>query len=95
MSDDIARHYSTADGQALIDLISAGLAATGRPQCGLKTRDFAMRPRLWLSLMTENRATISIAPPFGYELCLQRLRQSGNAFTLLDFSRGHNGCLFS
>ena len=42
----------------------------------LKTRDFAMRPRLWLSLMTENRATISIAPPFGYELCLQRLRQS-------------------
>jgi fatty-acyl-CoA synthase len=26
--------------------------------------------------MTENRATISIGPPFGYELCLQRLRQS-------------------
>ena len=42
----------------------------------LKTRDFAMRPRLWLALMTENRATISIGPPFGYELCLQRLRQS-------------------
>jgi fatty-acyl-CoA synthase len=42
----------------------------------LKTRDFAMRPRLWLALMTENRATISIGPPFGYELCLQRLRPS-------------------
>ena len=42
----------------------------------LSTRDFAMRPRLWLSLMTENRATICIAPPFGYELCLQRLRPS-------------------
>ncbi len=42
----------------------------------LSTRDFAMRPRLWLSLMTENRATISIGPPFGYELCLQRLRES-------------------
>ncbi len=40
----------------------------------LSTRDFAMRPRLWLSLMTANRATISFAPPFGYELCLQRLR---------------------
>ena len=40
----------------------------------LSTRDFAMRPRLWLALMTENRATICIAPPFGYELCLQRLR---------------------
>ena len=42
----------------------------------LSTRDFAMRPRLWLKLMTENRATISIGPPFGYELCLQRLRES-------------------
>jgi fatty-acyl-CoA synthase len=42
----------------------------------LSTRDFAMRPRLWLKLMTENRATISIAPPFGYELCLQRLREN-------------------
>ena len=42
----------------------------------LGTRDFAMRPRLWLSLMTKNRATISFSPPFGYELCLQRLRES-------------------
>ena len=42
----------------------------------LSTRDFAMRPRLWLTLMTENRATMSIGPPFGYELCLQRLRES-------------------
>jgi fatty-acyl-CoA synthase len=42
----------------------------------LRTRDFAMRPRLWLTLMTENRATISIGPPFGYELCLQRLREN-------------------
>jgi len=42
----------------------------------LNTRDFAMRPRLWLALMTENRATISFGPPFGYELCLQRLRES-------------------
>jgi fatty-acyl-CoA synthase len=42
----------------------------------LSTRDFAMRPRLWLALMTENRATMSIGPPFGYELCLQRLREN-------------------
>jgi fatty-acyl-CoA synthase len=42
----------------------------------LSTRDFAMRPRLWLALMTKNRATISFSPPFGYELCLQRLRES-------------------
>jgi fatty-acyl-CoA synthase len=40
----------------------------------LSTRDFAMRPRLWLSMMTRNRGTISFAPPFGYELCSRRLR---------------------
>jgi len=41
----------------------------------LNTRDFAMRPRIWLSLMTKARATMSFSPPFGYELCLQRLRE--------------------
>ncbi len=40
----------------------------------LDTRDFAMRPRQWLSLMTRNKATISFGPPFGYELCARRLR---------------------
>jgi fatty-acyl-CoA synthase len=41
----------------------------------LKTRDFGMRPRLWLSLISQNRATVSFSPPFGYELCVQRLRE--------------------
>jgi fatty-acyl-CoA synthase len=41
----------------------------------LKTRDFGMRPRLWLALISENRATVSFSPPFGYELCVQRLRE--------------------
>jgi len=40
------------------------------------TRDFAMRPRLWLSLMTRNRGTISFGPPFGYDLCSRRIRQN-------------------
>ncbi|MEN8687538.1 MAG: fatty acyl-AMP ligase [Desulfuromonadales bacterium] len=40
------------------------------------TRDFAMRPRLWLSLMTLNRGTISFGPPFGYDLCSRRIRQN-------------------
>ena len=40
----------------------------------LDTRDFAMRPRLWLELLSRNRATISFSPPFGYELCSHRLR---------------------
>lgn len=40
----------------------------------LGTREFAMRPRLWLRLLSENRSTISFAPPFGYELTARRLR---------------------
>jgi fatty-acyl-CoA synthase len=49
----------------------------------LKTRDFGMRPRLWLSLISQNRATVSFGPPFGYELCVQRLREdTANHFDL-------------
>ncbi len=40
------------------------------------TSDFAMRPGLWLKLMSENRGTISFSPPFGYELAAMRLRKS-------------------
>ena len=40
----------------------------------LDTREFAMRPRQWLSLMTRTRATISFAPSFGYDLCARRVR---------------------
>lgn len=39
----------------------------------LDTRDFAMRPRQWLSLMSTTKATVSFAPPFGYDLCARRL----------------------
>lgn len=39
----------------------------------LDTRDFAMRPRQWLNLMSETKATVSFAPPFGYDLCARRL----------------------
>ena len=42
----------------------------------LGTREFAMRPRLWLALMSRNRSTISFSPPFGYALCARRLRDS-------------------
>ncbi|WP_373190368.1 fatty acyl-AMP ligase [Halomonas sp.] len=37
-------------------------------------REFAMRPRLWLTLLSRHRGTISFAPPFGYNLCANRLR---------------------
>ncbi len=41
----------------------------------LNTRDFAMRPRLWLNLISQNQSTISFGPPFGYELCVRRIRE--------------------
>ena len=40
----------------------------------LDARDFAMRPRRWLELMTATRATIAFSPPFGYDLCARRIR---------------------
>lgn len=40
----------------------------------LDTREFAMRPRQWLNLMTRTKATISFAPSFGYDLCARRVR---------------------
>ncbi len=42
----------------------------------LSPRDFAMRPRLWLKIMSENQATLSVSPPFGYELAAQRLQKN-------------------
>lgn len=40
----------------------------------LTSRTFAMRPRLWLKLISDNRGTISSSPTFGYALCARRLR---------------------
>ncbi|RRB89613.1 hypothetical protein EIA22_26655, partial [Escherichia coli] len=39
----------------------------------LRTQDFAMRPLQWLKLISKNRGTVSVAPPFGYELCQRRV----------------------
>jgi fatty-acyl-CoA synthase len=54
--------------------IVLGCVATQRSVDYLATRDFAMRPRLWLKLMSRNRSTVSFSPPFGYILCTRRLR---------------------
>lgn len=48
--------------------------ATQRSIDYLDTRDFAMRPRRWLELLSRTRATVSASPPFGYELCSRRVR---------------------
>jgi len=42
----------------------------------LRTQDFAMRPRQWLNLISQNRGTISFSPPFGYDICTRRARES-------------------
>ena len=54
--------------------IVLGCVATQRSVDYLPTRDFAMRPRLWLTLISRNRGTVSFSPPFGYALCARRLR---------------------
>ena len=54
--------------------IVLGCMATQRSVDYLATRDFAMRPRLWLKLISRNRGTISFSPPFGYALAARRIR---------------------
>ncbi|HTO56390.1 MAG TPA: AMP-binding protein, partial [Pseudomonadales bacterium] len=53
--------------------------ASQAPVAYLGTREFAMRPRMWLTLMERTQATISFGPPFGYELCARRLRDGDGA----------------
>ena len=45
----------------------------------LSSQTFAMRPRLWLKLISDNQGTISSSPTFGYALCARRLRPSDYA----------------
>jgi fatty-acyl-CoA synthase len=59
--------------------ILLGCVASQRSVDFLGSREFAMRPRLWLKLMSQNRSTISFSPPFGYALCARRLRPSDTA----------------
>ena len=42
----------------------------------LSPRTFAMRPRLWLKLISDNKGTVSSSPPTGYALCATRLREA-------------------
>ena len=64
--------------------IVLGCVAMQRSVDYLPTRDFAMRPRVWLKLISRNRSTISFSPPFGYTLCARRLRPAD--ITALDLS---------
>lgn len=57
----------------------------------LSPQAFAMRPRLWLKMMSDNAGTISSAPPFGYSLCAARLRDGDAA--RYDLSRWRMACV--
>lgn len=57
----------------------------------LSTQTFAMRPRLWLKLISDNRGTISSSPTFGYALCARRLRPSD--FERYDLSSWRAACV--
>lgn len=57
----------------------------------LSPRTFAMRPRLWLKIISENGGTVSSSPPFGYALCAKRLRPSDTE--RYDLSRWRAACV--
>ena len=57
----------------------------------LPSRTFAMRPRLWLKIISDNRGTISSSPTFGYALCAKRLRPSD--FERYDLSSWRAACV--
>jgi len=57
----------------------------------LSPQTFAMRPRLWLKLISDNHGTISSSPTFGYALCARRLRPSD--FERYDLSSWRAACV--
>ena len=67
----------------LVGLVLGALAAQMSVDY-LSPVDFVMRPRLWLTLMSQNKATISFSPPVGYELALKRIKK--NHIDTLDLS---------
>ncbi len=53
----------------------------------LATEDFARRPLTWLKLFSDNAATITYAPSFGYELCARRVSTMAEGSLALDLSK--------
>ena len=59
----------------LVGMVLAPLAAQVSVDY-LNPRDFAMRPRLWPKLISENHGSISFGSARGYDLCQRRLRRA-------------------
>ncbi len=41
----------------------------------IATREFARRPLIWPTLMSQNGGTVSYSPSFGYDLCARRVKE--------------------
>ena len=52
----------------------------------LPTEDFARRPLTWLKIISDNKASMSYAPSFGYELCARRVSTMSPGALDLDLS---------
>jgi fatty-acyl-CoA synthase len=52
----------------------------------LATRDFARRPLMWPTLISQNRGTLSYSPTIGYDLCSRRVSEGRLATPDLDLS---------
>ncbi len=59
--------------------------ATAVPIDYIATREFARRPLIWPTLMSQNGGTVSYSPSFGYDLCARRVK--GGATDHLDLSQ--------
>ena len=53
----------------------------------LSTEDFARRPLTWLKIISENGASLSYAPSFGYELCARRVSNMAEGALDLNLSK--------
>jgi fatty-acyl-CoA synthase len=59
--------------------------ATQVPVDYIATREFARRPLIWPTLMSQNGGTVCYSPSFGYDLCARRIKEG--AADHLDLSR--------
>ncbi|WP_240048326.1 fatty acyl-AMP ligase [Crenalkalicoccus roseus] len=69
--DRIASWLPLHHDMGLVGILLGGLSCQ-RSVDLMASEDFARRPATWLRLIARNRATISSAPCFGYELCSRR-----------------------
>lgn len=57
-------------GQILLSLVE------GSTLCFMSPQTFLSRPKLWLQAISENKGTISFAPNFAYQHCVDKIKKS-------------------